>query len=245
MKAFHLAENWWQLVVMAVICYFIGCFNFARMISRRKKRDITKIGSGNPGTMNMSREFGLKIGLLTFFCDALKGGLPALISYFIYRGYVLAGTNFLVVDFTKYFCGLFVVIGHIFPVTMKFKGGKGIASTLGLFWLGLSAENAWWILFGLLFLVFIVLFIAWTEWGSLGSLLGVTGMSIIQLILLATRYGFLAFNAYVVATCACIFVINVLTWVAHRANLLRLFSGEEHHTSIKRLAKKKEGKREK
>ncbi len=239
MKAFSLSENWWQLPLMAVVCYLIGCFNFARAISRSKNRDITKIGSGNPGTMNMSREFGLKIGLLTFFCDALKGGLPALISYFIYRNYYFAGTSFIVADFTKYFCGLFVVVGHIFPVTMKFKGGKGIASTLGLLWFALSTENAWWILIGFLFLVFVVLFIAWTEWGSLGSLLGVTGLSIAQLIFFGVSYGFGAFNAYLVATYAFVFAINVLTWVAHKANLLRLFSGEEHHTSIRRLAQKK------
>ena len=71
--------------MIAIGCYLIGCFNFARLISRSKHKDITKMGSGNPGTMNMSREFGLKIGLLTFFCDALKGGVPALISYFLYR----------------------------------------------------------------------------------------------------------------------------------------------------------------
>ena len=87
MKEFIFSENWWQFILLAVACYFIGCFNFARMISRFKKRDITKIGSGNPGTMNMSREFGLKIGLLTFLCDAFKGGMPALVSYFIYRHY--------------------------------------------------------------------------------------------------------------------------------------------------------------
>ncbi len=65
---------------MAIVCYFIGCFNFARVISKKRNKDITKIGSGNPGTMNMSREFGWKVGLLTFACDALKGGIPAIIS---------------------------------------------------------------------------------------------------------------------------------------------------------------------
>ena len=80
MKIFDLSQNWWQFVLMAVVCYFIGCFNFARTISKFKKRDIAKIGSGNPGTMNMTREFGLKIGVITFLCDACKGGIPAVIS---------------------------------------------------------------------------------------------------------------------------------------------------------------------
>ena len=78
MKTFDITTQWWQLVVIALSCYLIGCFNFAKLISRFKKRDITKIGSGNPGTMNMSREFGLKIGFITFLCDAFKGGVPAL-----------------------------------------------------------------------------------------------------------------------------------------------------------------------
>ena len=224
---------------MAIVCYFIGCFNFARAISRQKNRDITKIGSGNPGTMNMSREFGLKVGFLTFFCDAIKGGVPALISYFLYRDYQFAGTNFVVSDFTRYFCGLFVVVGHIFPITMRFRGGKGIASTLGLFWFGLSCENPWWILIAFAFLLFVVFFIYLTEWGSLGSLLGVTGMSIVQMLLFFLRYGGNGVNAYMVCAYLAIFAINVLTWCAHHENIARLFAGEEHHTSIKKLAKKK------
>lgn len=83
--------------------------------------------------MNMSREFGLKVGLVNFLLDVAKGGVPALVSYFIFRGYVFAGTDVVVSDFTRYFCGVFVIIGHIWPVTMRFRGGKGIASTLGLF----------------------------------------------------------------------------------------------------------------
>ncbi len=238
MKAFYLSQSWWQLLVMAVVCYLIGCFNFARMISRKKNKDITKIGSGNPGTMNMSREFGLKIGVLTFFCDALKGGVPAVIGFLIYRNYFFAGTSFIVGDFIRYFCGLFVIIGHIFPVTMRFKGGKGIASTLGLFWFGLTCQSAWWLLAAFLFLLFVVLFIFWTEWGSLGSLLGVSGLSVVQLISFGLEYVW-TFNAYMVATYLCILAINLLTWCAHHANIARLFAGEEHHTSIKRLAKKK------
>lgn len=239
MKSFSFLQNWWQFVIVAIVCYFIGCFNFARLISRSKNRDITKIGSGNPGTMNMSREFGLKVGLTTFLCDALKGGVPAVIVYFLYRGYVFDGTATLVSDFARYFSGLFVVIGHIFPVTMRFKGGKGIASTLGLFWACLSCENPWWILLAFLCLVGVVVFIFLTEWGSLGSLLGVTGFSIVQLVIFLLRYGNFAVNAYTVATYLIIFAINVLTWTAHRENLVRLFAGEERHTSIRKLAKKK------
>ena len=90
MKVFHFTQSWYEFVIIALVCYFVGCFNFARFISKKKDKDITTIGSGNPGTMNMTREFGIKIGVLTFFCDALKGGVPAVICYFIYRKYVFA-----------------------------------------------------------------------------------------------------------------------------------------------------------
>lgn len=239
---FSLIKNWYQFVIVALVCYLVGCFNFARFISRLKKRDITKIGSGNPGTMNMSREFGLKIGVLTFFCDALKGGLPALVGYLIYKDYVFANTAIPVGDFIRYFCGLFVVLGHIFPVTMKFKGGKGIASTLGLFWFGLACESPWWILIVFGYFMVLVLFIYLTEWGSLGSLLGVTGLSITQMVLFVLRYGILSVNTYMVVAYMMILAINILTWVAHKQNMARLFAGEEHHTSIKKLAKKKHDK---
>lgn len=191
----------------------------------------------------MSREFGLKVGLMTFFCDAFKGGIPATIAFFLYKNYVFAGTDVLVSDMVRYFCGVFVVIGHIFPVTMRFKGGKGIASTLGLFWICIGCEDPWWLLIGFGGLLFIVLFIFVTEWGSLGSLLGVTGFSLVQMIRFLIRYE-MAFNAYLVALYMIILAINVLTWVAHRQNLSRLFAGEEHHTSIRKLAAKKRQNKE-
>lgn len=239
MKIFDVSQNWWQLIIVAVACYLIGCFNFAKIISLSKKKDITTIGSGNPGTMNMSREFGLGVGLLTFFCDVLKGGLPALIGYFIYKDYVFANTLFSVSDFMRYFCGLFVIIGHIFPVFMKFKGGKGIASTFGLFWLCLACESPWWLLFGFLIMLGVVLVIFLTEMGSLGSLIGVTAFSIVQMIMFVLRYSEFAVNVYMVLTYAFILAINILTWAAHHENVMRLFSGEEHRTSIKKLSKKK------
>ena len=80
----YFFQNWWQFLILAIVCYLIGCFNFAVLISKLKKKNITKMGSGNPGTMNMTREFGVKVGIITFFCDAFKAGIPALIVHFVY-----------------------------------------------------------------------------------------------------------------------------------------------------------------
>ena len=240
MKTFDLATGWYWFVLMAIVSYLIGCFNFAVLIAKHKHKDVHKIGSGNPGTMNISREFGLKVGLLNFLLDAMKGGVPAVISYFIFRNYVFAGSTVVVSDVTRYFCGTFVVIGHIFPVTMKFKGGKGIASTLGLFWMCMACEKWWFFLIGFVMLVGVVFYIALTEWGSMGSLLGVTGFSIWQGFVFYFRYeGF--FNGFVVWAFMMLLALNFLTWFAHRKNIVRLFAGEEHHTSVKKLSKGKRG----
>ena len=244
MKELVFAQSWYYFLLMAFVCYFVGCFNFAVIIAKTKHKDVHKIGSGNPGTMNMSREFGLKVGLVNFLLDACKGGVPALVSFFLFRSYVFAGTQVVVSDFTRYFCGVFVIIGHIWPVTMRFRGGKGIASSLGLFWFSLSCENAWNILIVLALLLFVVVgYIALTEWGSMGSLLGVTGFSVWQGLIFYFRYdgcGMLS-SGWTIALFMLLLALNALTWFAHRKNLVRLFSGEEHRTSVKKLSKGKRG----
>ncbi len=241
MKELYLAQSWYYFLLMAVVCYFIGCFNFAMLIARLKHKDVRKIGSGNPGTMNMSREFGLKVGFVNFVLDAFKGGVPAVIGYLIFRGYVFEGTQVLVSDFVRYLCGLCVVVGHVYPVTMRFRGGKGIASTLGLFWLCLGCENPWYFLIGFCCLWLIVLYIGVTEWGSMGSLLGVSAFSIWQGVEFFLRYSDTLSNGYVICLFLFLLAFNLLTWFAHRHNLVRLFAGEEHRTSIRKLSKGKRG----
>lgn len=241
MKELYFSQNWYWFLLMAVVCYLLGCVNFAMIIARTKHKDAHKIGSGNPGTMNMSREFGLKVGLVNFLLDVSKGGIPALISYFVFRDYVFAGTDVVVSDVTRYLCGVFVIIGHIWPVTMRFQGGKGIASTLGLFWFALGCEQGWYAAVAFLWLVCVLTFIAVTEWGSMGSLLGVTGFSLWQGIIFYLRYAPELMNVWVIVLFMLLLLLNFLTWFAHRKNLVRLFAGEEHRTSVKKLSKGKRG----
>ena len=244
MKEFSFVDNWWQFLIIAIVCYFLGCINFAWIISRLLHKDITKMGSGNPGTMNVTRELGVKAGAATFVGDALKGVVPMLICFFLYRNYYFEykGTTVLVSDFIRYFTAVFVVFGHILPLSTRYKGGKGIASTLGIFWCGLSLESPWWILLGLVAGACIITFITLTEWGSMGSLFGVSGCSIIQLVIFFTRYEAvmkLGVNPYLVCLFVFIFMLDILTWIAHRKNLRRLFAGEEHRTSFKKALHKK------
>lgn len=236
------ASSWYWFVLGAVVSYFLGCFNFAVLISKIKHKDIRHEGSGNPGTMNMSRTFGLKIGLINFFCDAFKGIIPVMCGYLIFSGMYFEGTTFLVSDFARYLFGLFAVIGHIFPVTMKFKGGKGIATTLGVFTCGISCEVAWFIPLAIALLLGIVLYIYVFEWGSMASLIGVSSFTIWQGIIYFLRYQAVIESTWVIVAFMVLLAFNLLTWIAHRANLYRLMGGEEHRTSIKKLAHKKRAK---
>jgi glycerol-3-phosphate acyltransferase PlsY len=122
---------------------------------------------------------------------------------------------------------------------MKFKGGKGIASTMGLFWLALACETWWFIFIGLLLFVMIFTYIAITEWGSMGSLIGVSLFTIWQAVIFIIRYDTMLTNGYVIVCFMLLLLLNLLTWLAHHKNLYKLMAGEEHHTSIKKMLHKK------
>lgn len=245
MQQLVFADVWYVFVLGAIVSYFLGCFNFAVLISHIKHSDIRHIGSGNPGTMNMTRAFGLKIGLINFFCDGLKGAIPVLCGYFMFRNYCFAGTDVAVSDFARYFFGIFAVIGHVFPVTMKFKGGKGIATTIGLFWCALACDRAetWWFVFvgfGIFAALFIYLYI--TEWGAMASLIGVSGYTIWQAAIFIVRYSAELTQLFVVLCFMLLLAINIITWTAHRKNLVRLMAGEEHRTSLKKKVRRTQSK---
>ena len=216
MTQLSFSEIWYWFLVMAVVSYFIGCFNFALVISRFKHKDVRKMGSGNPGTMNMSRQFGLKIGAITLFCDMVKAGIPVLAGYFIFRGCVFAGTDVLVSDLARYVCGVFVIVGHIYPVTMKFKGGKGILSG------GVVAIMIDWRIAVVVWGGFLIL-TALTRYVSLGSLWA------------GASFPFISWYCYpqtpiiVLAFC----LGGLIVW-KHRANIQRLLAGNENKLSFHR-----------
>ena len=99
---------WFILVVVA--CYFIGNINFARVVARVfKHEDITTKGSGNPGTMNVLRVYGIGYAVLTLLLECIKAGVPALVC-----GYIFAGEGMFELAF--FVAGISVVLGHNFPV---------------------------------------------------------------------------------------------------------------------------------
>ncbi|MBR1985240.1 MAG: glycerol-3-phosphate acyltransferase, partial [Clostridia bacterium] len=150
--------EWWKFLVLIVGSYLIGNIFFARIISRIKRYDISKSGSGNPGTMNMLRNLGLVVGLLTLVLDMLKGVIPALVGFYLFGG-PSAGANAYIGLFTG---GLSVLVGNIFPVFYKFKGGKGAAVVYGMFF---AAQP----ILGLIIFVFGICYLLVFDYASLLS----------------------------------------------------------------------------
>ncbi len=143
-------------IVIAIISYLIGSINFSVILSKKMAGfDIREKGSGNAGTTNMLRSVGKKAAALTLICDILKGVVAIVISIII--GNIITDSN---KELLLQIAGISVVIGHTFPIFFKFKGGKGVATSLGI----LLMSN-WKI--GLICLVFALILMALTRMVSL------------------------------------------------------------------------------
>ncbi len=213
-------------IIVAIVGYFIGNISFAKIISKyRLKDDITKKGSGNPGTMNMYRNFGTKIGALTLVLDVLKGVIPSIIGMLV-LGLTEPGGLWANGRLSNIACsGLFVagaatVLGHCYPVIYKFKGGKGVATTLGVF---LAANPA---LISIAFIGLLILMLVF-EYGGVASIVTVAAAVCYEAHLYAGNYVVLV----------CLAVIFVLVWFAHRKNILKTLTGEESKTNIRKIFK--------
>ena len=246
MSDFHFSNNWWQFVVIALVAYLVGSISFARLFSRMKNKDVSKMGSGNPGAMNMIRNFGPVIGFLTFFFDAVKAGGPAVLVYCRYNkgfyavekvsGQVFAGTVFPVGCFAAFLCGACAVLGHIFPITAGFKGGKGISSGVGLFWLMLGMANPWFWLVGLGVVATWPVVITLTKAGSVCTLTYLAGFGVWMIDTLFSVFG--PGNVWISWTVVFVFFVVALSWLAHHKNIRCLLSGEEHKTVVIKSKKK-------
>lgn len=239
----------WLFIVLLIISYLIGCFNNAIFLSKLKKKDVRTMGSGNPGTLNMSRNFGLGFGLLTLFLDAVKGAIPTLLGFLLLAKveFPKSLSNFDMQDLGMYACGFFAVLGHIYPVFYKFKGGKGVATTIGVMLTSsICTLNMAWITVTLMSFVAAILFIYFTEYGAMGSFIAITPPACAASIRLFVKYGVaLEFVGFYVITNAFILGICFITWFAHRKNIERMLAGEEHPTSIKEMLVKLKTKKAK
>ena len=205
-------------IIVAIIAYAIGSISFSVIISKKMAGfDLREKGSGNAGSTNMLRTVGKRAAALTLLCDVLKGVIAVLIA-------VLIGKIVKNVDkaLLVQIAGIAVVIGHTFPIFFEFKGGKGVATSLGV----LLTIN-WKI--GLICLVFALVIMAVTRIVSMGSV-GAAILCPILTIFLSTNFivpakgiKYLLFSLIL----AGIVIFN------HRENLKRIIAGTENKLSFK------------
>lgn len=221
----EILENWYYLLAGGVIVYFLCNINFAIIFTKKiKHQDIRQLGSKNPGTTNVVRNFGLKLGLLTFICDLSKGVMAALLG----RYALLALTqSYATAVFAGYFFGACAVLGHMRPVFLKFKGGKGIATSLGLF---LTLHP----LFTLATLLVAVAIILTTDKVSIFALIHITVQTIYTAVKVFSDTSLVGTYA-ALASFIAVFIIWVVIIIAHRQNIVRLIRGEESGIGIKKL----------
>jgi acyl phosphate:glycerol-3-phosphate acyltransferase len=186
------------VALLVPLAYLLGTFPSAQIVARRKGVDINAAGSGNPGASNTFRLLGWRAGVLVFALDVAKGAIAAGVGLFVADGHVGA-----------YVLGIAAIIGHTFPVTRHFKGGRGVATGAGVL---LVIFPLLTLAFGVVWLVIVRL----TRKASLASIVVVIAFPF-AVALAGHPWG----DVTVIAAVA------VLVVARHAANLKRLFRGEE------------------
>lgn len=203
-------------IVVAILSYLIGSINFSIIISKKVAGfDVREKGSGNAGTTNMLRTVGKKAALITLVCDILKGVISILLALLIGKIAKEANNSILV-----QIAGILVIIGHTFPIFFKFKGGKGVATAVGV----LLTTN-WQI--GLICLIFGLVLIALTRMVSLGS---ITAAILFPILVLFIKTNYIVEGNYFIYS----LIIAVMVVFNHRENVKRLLSGTENKLSFKK-----------
>ena len=206
-------------VIMAIIAYLIGSVNFSVLISKKMAGfDVREKGSGNAGTTNMLRSVGKKAAALTLICDILKGIVSILIAILI--GHISNVSSAILVEVSAFF----VVLGHTFPIFFEFKGGKGVATSLGVIML-----VNWKI--GLICLIFALLLMALTKMVSLGSISAAVLYAVLIIFIRDSyivdfEFSFIIFG----------FLLAALVIFNHRSTLKRILYGTENKLSFKKTS---------
>ena len=205
-------------IIVSIIAYLLGSISFSVIFSKKLAGfDVREKGSGNAGTTNVLRTVGKKAAALTLLCDCLKGVFAVLVAFI--AGKIVKDTDS---SLLVQLAGIFVVLGHTFPVFFKFKGGKGVATSLGV----LLITN-WQI--GLICLVFALILMALTRFVSLGSIAAAILFPVLTVFI---HENYLVPGNYVIFA----IIMAVLVVFNHRSNVKRLLEGKENKLSFKKLA---------
>ena len=206
-------------ILVAIIAYLIGSVNFSVIFSKKFAGfDVREKGSGNAGTTNMLRSVGKKAAAITLICDILKGVVA--IGIAILFGYIPEMNKELLLQIA----GVAVILGHTFPVFFGFKGGKGVATSLGVLLL-----SNWQI--GLICLVFALVLMILTRMVSVGSCAAAILFPILTLfinehytVLTEGKSG----NVYFIYSV----ILAIIVLFNHRENIKRLLNGTENKISF-------------
>ncbi|EFI42315.1 glycerol-3-phosphate 1-O-acyltransferase PlsY [Peptoniphilus sp. oral taxon 386] len=190
------------VLITIIISYLVGSISGSYIIGKVfLNKDVRKYGSGNAGTTNAIRVFGIKWGIITFLIDFLKGIIIVLLSKNIFK----VNETLVLINI------LFGIVGHDYPFYMRFKGGKGVATTLG----ALLIMNFQLTFFCFLIWIFVTMA---SKMVSLGSIFFF--VSIIVLFLSLSSYNNLGLSI--------IFIIGLLGIYKHRSNIKRIINGTEN-----------------
>ncbi|MBQ8203277.1 MAG: glycerol-3-phosphate 1-O-acyltransferase PlsY [Clostridia bacterium] len=209
-------------VLTVIAAYLMGSINFAVIFTKAFiKSDIRDFGSGNAGTTNVMRVGGFLPGLLTFVCDALKGFVACEAGYLIFD-YInkASGSEWSHAIYGAYICGLACMLGHVFPVFFQFKGGKGVATSVGIF--AVCCPIA--IIIGLAAFAVSTLI---TRIVSLSSIIATLVVVALSLIYYTDTALFLP------QAIPCI-LMGIVVILKHKDNIKRLIKGEEKKLKIRR-----------
>lgn len=209
-------------IIMGMIAYLIGSVNFSILISKKVAGfDVREKGSGNAGTTNVLRSVGKGAAIITLILDILKGVVTIYIA--ILYGNIVSKLANIAVDnsILVQIAGIFVIIGHTFPIYFGFKGGKGVATALGI----LLTTNYQ---IGLICLVFAIILIALTRMVSVGSLAAAILFPVLTLFL--AKENFIVEGNYILYSV----IIALIVILNHRSNVKRLLNGTENKISFKK-----------
>ena len=216
-------------VIVAVVAYLLGSIPFGYILVKLfRKQDVRTIGSGNIGATNVARSGAKGLGILTLILDAAKGYTAVTLALNLHPAY-LSGNPLLLPDGNRYdmrqmyvraaIAAIFAILGHMYPVWLKFKGGKGVATGVGVF-LALAPAAV-----GLVLVIFIA--IVWfSRYVSLGSIIATAAFPVLAWALYRNSKSPVIFIA---AAFAAFMII-----AKHHQNIRRLLAGTEHRLGEKK-----------
>ena len=200
----HVMNQTLLLIISCIVAYLIGSIPFGYLVAKLRGINIREVGSGNIGATNIARNLGWKLGAVVGVLDFMKSFFPVLIARMLFDeiGYVLL-------------VSIMPIVGHIFPLWLNFRGGKGVASIFGL----LGAY------FGLP--TFLGFLLAWFLVVKQIRLMSLVNLVVALLIPVAfwLKYTQVAFILFGV-------LLGAIIWITHRANIKRLLAGEENKITL-------------